>query len=537
MEEFCASIKALEASTSSSRGEATNYVLCSSRHYSFVNSAHHSHEGVELRLTDETFDEKSALVEGCLLVQYQALRSLCRASHKCMICMNGVDLHCHPRIIGLLQEFYDKLSRHDSLPFPSVGNSFGYGQETFEQEQMSGIGLQKYGFSNYNETGSFTPASIPLDCFPFVTIYNSGSLGNLESSLVHDISKWKSPPAKDRKSVRSQQFITRKGSRMFSLSTMKAIPSLSPSTVSGSSDGSHLFIIDLNLNDMRVYFHDSSCILATVTVPSSISSISVYGIECWDILGSIDGLLFSSFWSNLHVLEFIYGPASPNCASILNFRVRKGQGVSCPPQIEICIGVQHVCCNLSPDILAILIGYFSLPDWKSNSSEQPFTDNCGYGDACGDSNDILYKVEILDSILILPVEKNTHHSLLLGLQQLYCSFTTMRNLTDALRDIPHECVISTVGVDNTIQLVNVFGRGVSLLLLLLEDDRQLPLKLDEYTSLRSIPLIATLDADLWVRIPVEIKFCGGQSAIPTYIMMKFGICQVIAEGRMLLYIM
>lgn len=532
MEEFCACIKALEVSTSSSKNEATNYILCSSRDCSFVSSANQSHEDVELRLTNETFDGKHGLAEGCLLVQYQSLRSFCRVSHRYMVCMNGVDLHCHPGIIGLLQEFYDKLFRHDSLPFPSVGNSFGHGQETFGQEQMSGIRLQKYGFSNYCETGSFSSASIPLDRFPFVTIYNSGSLGTLENSLVRDISEWRSLHVKDREFVTSQPFISRKWSRIYSLSTMKSISSLSTSAVSESSDDSHPFVIDFNLNDIRVYFHDSSCVLATMTVPSSISSVFVHGFECWDILGSADGLLLSSSWSNLHVLEFIYGPASPNCASILNFRVRKGKGEQFPREIEICIGIQHVCCNLSSEVLSILIGYFSLPDWRSNSSKQPVADNHDYEDVSGNNNGISIKVEILDSILILPVENNTSDSLQLGLQQLYCSSVTLRNSTDALKDIPHECVISTVSVVETIQLVNVFGRGISLSLLLLEDDRRLPLKLDEYASLRNIPLIETLDADLWVRIPGEYKFHGGQSVVPSYIMMRTGICQVIAEGRM-----
>eukprot|EP00268_Persea_americana_P023609 TRINITY_DN23168_c0_g2_i2.p1 TRINITY_DN23168_c0_g2~~TRINITY_DN23168_c0_g2_i2.p1 ORF type:complete len:2954 (+),score=526.87 TRINITY_DN23168_c0_g2_i2:1710-10571(+) len=535
VEEFCACIKALEVSTSSSKVEGTNYILCSSRDCSFVSSANQSHEDVELRLTNETFGGKRGLAEGCLLLQYQSLRSFCRVSHRNMVCMNGVDLHCHPRIIGLLQEFYDKLSRHGSLPFPSVGNSFGHGQETFGQEQMSGIRLQKYGFSNYCETGSFSSASIPLDCFPFVTIYNSGSLGTLENSLVRDISEWRSLHVKDREFVRSQPFISRKRSRMFSLSTMKSISSLSTSAVSESSDDSHPFVIDFNLNDIQVYFHDSSCVLATMTVPSSISSVFVHGFECWDILGSTDGLLLSSSWSNLHVLEFIYGPASPNCASILNFLVRKGKGEQFPPEIEICIGIQRICCNLSSEVLSILISYFSLPDWKSSSSKQPVADNHDYEDVCGNNNGILIKVEILDSILILPVENNTSDSIQLGLQQLYCSSVTLRNSTDALKDIPHECVISTVSIFDTIQLVNVFGRGISLSLLLLEDDRRLPLKLDEYASLRNISLIETLDADLWVRIPGEYKFCGGQSVVPSYIMMRTGICQVIAEEDYFFY--
>ncbi|XP_058105015.1 uncharacterized protein LOC131248653 isoform X2 [Magnolia sinica] len=529
VEEYCLFVRTLEVSTCSLGAELGGHVLCSSRKSPAISSTHQYGETFEISIISETCDEKSASVEGSFLLHHQARRSIHRVCHEYTVGLNDIDLHFYPRVFGLLLEFYDRISGHDSSDGP-VDVSFVSNQEIKDQNMILEVELQRYGFSNYYETGSTSMASIPLDRFPFVTICNSDSLDRLDKSLVHGTSDWRRIfHVRDRCSVGSQKFSTRKKSKKFNLSSVKPIPGMDVSTICQSSNDTNTFVVDLNLNGIRAHLHDSSCILGTITLPVSNSSIFIHGSDCWDMLCSVEGLILSSPWSTPNVHDFVCGPALSNIFPILNIRVKKREGEALLPQVEICIGIQHVCCILSTEFLAMMIGYFSLPDWNLNGNEKHVTVNDEHGNISSKDIDLICKFEILDSTLILPLESNTHHSLRLGLQQLYCSFTPMSNSGNTLKDIPPECVIPTYKVVDRAHIVNVFGRGISLSLMLLKDDGQCLLKVDQDTGIRNIPLIASLDADLWIRIPCEAKCSGGESDIPTYFMIRVDICQFIAE--------
>ncbi|KAL6005779.1 hypothetical protein ACLOJK_006352 [Asimina triloba] len=532
VEEYLVCASTLKASAGSLSTE-TGYDLCSSKKSPSVSSIHQPEENFEFCIMGEAGNEKSASVVGFFLLHHQARRSTQRVNEY-TICLNDLDLHCYPRIVGLLVDFCDKISKNDSPDGP-VNASLQRSGETTNGKLTLETEFQKYGFSNYYEAGSSSVASIPLDHFPFVTICNSGSLLSLDKSLIHGIPDWRRLfHVRNRSSFRSQRFGAVKNPRKSNISAVRTILGTDVSLASNCLHDAEMFVVNLNINGIRVHFHDASCILGSLTIPIANSSIFSYGFDSWDILCSVEGLILSSSWLNSNARDFVWGQAFPDIFPVLNFRVKKGRCEALSPPVEVCIGIQHVCCILSSEFLAMLLGYFSLPDWNFNKIQKPAVEN----DKCEGNNHfedygIIYKIEILDSALVLPSESNTQHYLQLGLQQLYCSLIPMSNSTNALKDIPEECVVPTHKFVDTIDLFNIFGRDISLSLMLLEDGKRL-MKIDQDSGLRSISLIESLNADLWVRIPCEPKSSGGELSASTCLMMRVESCEVIAEEAYML---
>lgn len=143
----------------------------------------------------------------------------------------------------------------------------------------------------------------------------------------------------------------------------------------GSPDTSFLHLA-VNILSINVDFHDASCIVGSITLPAGKASVTSHSGSC-DVLCSVEGLrLFSSWWT-YKFQEFLWGPSQPNLSPILNIRVRRGVCQS-SSGLEISFGIQHVCCVVPPDHLAVLIGYVSLPDWSSTDNEHQFTENGGH---------------------------------------------------------------------------------------------------------------------------------------------------------------
>ncbi|XP_068635600.1 intermembrane lipid transfer protein VPS13 isoform X2 [Aristolochia californica] len=499
-------MKMLEVNASSSRGDSTSQVLCSYRN----SCPKRPFKDGELNIPSEASAENNSSADGCFLLHYQ--------SWKCAYSMslNNMDIHFYPRIIGLLIVFFGEISELSGASSScSVDKFSGLSLEIDEHGMMPRPVLQKYGFSNYYETGSNMLASIPVDSFPFVTICKC-SVADLDRSLILGPSGWrKNFNVKSRKTVRHKKCSVWKRSKMCDILLEKSV-------VAEVCHSSYLFSMDINVNDIRAHFHDSSCIVGSFTVPSASSLIFSKGPNCWDILASVEGLQFSSSWSTPYIRDIIWGPVRPDVAPILNLHIRKGKDELQTSRLEICISVQHVCCILSSDYLAILIGYFSLPDWKWDHDEPV------QGDNPGDNKMMpLYKFEILDSSIIIPLNGVTWYTLQLGLQQLCCSLVLKGKLTDALDGIPKECMILPEHVADRVHRINVFGDGVSLSLLFLDAGG----KLDQGTIVESVPLISELNADLWIRIPIMSKCSSGPACFPLSVMIRADVCQLIAEEK------
>ncbi|ONI15169.1 hypothetical protein PRUPE_3G028500 [Prunus persica] len=521
LEKFWICMEALRITTSHLTGESNSPILHSNGNQSST-SALHQH-GIGLSNRSDDFAKNIVNTEACFILQYESLRK--ESVHKkCRISLNNADVHCYPNVIRLLIAFFDKLSTygasdHGNLPSSST-------VDAANPEKVNGFGFQRFGFSNFIETGSSEHASIPLDHFPFVTICNSGSLGSLESSLLYASHEWREYFCLREGRMCCPQSNTKKVSENFQATPLESASVVEASDVDGSSaDTSSLFVIDITLCEIRVHFHDSSCIVGTITLPTSKSSVLI-SENCFDILCSTEGLVLTSSWYPQNLRQFLWGPSLPSLSPILNVRVSKEKCGPLSSRIEVSFGVQHVYCILPPEYLAVLIGYFSLPDWSSDSNEQPVIVGCEYTET-GNECSLVYKIEILDSTLILPMKSNEGHFLKTELQQLYCSFIDSSSLNNVLNDIPPECWVPAHKLSERNHCLNLFGRDLFLSFLSLKDDGRSYLKFDQDIEHVDIPLVAPLCADVWVKIPCENESSSSPSTI--CVMTRIKNCQLMAE--------
>ncbi|KAK0593757.1 hypothetical protein LWI29_035407 [Acer saccharum] len=236
-----------------------------------------------------------------------------------------------------------------------------------------------------------------------------------------------------------------------------------------------------------------------------------------DLLFSVEGLVLTSSWWTKTFHKFLWGPSLPNLSPILNLRVRKANVGSLSFQLEVSLGIQHVCCVLPPEYLAIIIGYFSLPDWGLNSSEQT------------DESAFVYKFEVLDSTLIVPVENDLHQLLKVEMQQFYCSYIPNCASNNILVNIPPEYMVPAHKVAKENNCLNLFGQGLILSFLLFKDDGCDCLMFDQDTGCGNVILIAPFSADVWVRIPSGSKSTCESSSASTCIMSSIHNCQLMAD--------
>ncbi|KAF5186003.1 putative Vacuolar protein sorting-associated protein, partial [Thalictrum thalictroides] len=518
---FC--VKTLKISTS--RGENGIHTLCSSRNLCSTYATHQSDTDVGIDFSSDRFGEINGSSDGCFLLLYypQAV-----GYQKYSIYLTDLDLHIYPNIVGLLCKFFDQLSGNGTISSArSCKNSVVSHTEIKHTFKKSSLEHQKFGFSNIYEDGSTASEGIPLDYFPFVTMPYSSTRGSLNLSLIHAIPEWsKHFIVRDRKCVRNPVLSNRKRFGMCSPPNMKHLPHIDLFPATERSYDDDLCVIDLNLNGIKLYFHDTSCTLGTITLPLCKSSLIVQGTRYLDMLFSIDGLLLCSPWAAQDFGEFLWGRSLKNLSPILNIRVRKNNGGTENQSLEISFGVQHVCCVLPSEFLSILIGYFSLPDWSPYGYEKVGAESLAEkdNDKCG----IIWKVEILDSTLILPVECNKGRSLHLALQQLYFSFATVNQKDDAMKDIPLCCIIPAEKLGHSNHILNIFGQGLCLSLALLNDEEKISAKLDQDSDLANISLLLPLDIDLWIRIPCDSNPFGGVAS-STCIMTIINSCHVVAE--------
>ncbi|KAK8498349.1 hypothetical protein V6N12_032902 [Hibiscus sabdariffa] len=514
------SLKAMEV-TAHMNGEKNNKVLCS---FGDLYPSNTASQDMAIKLGDasDKLCDENKTTETLLRLYYEAIGSIDFTSHKLTIYLNDADLHCYPCIFGLLVGFYDRIC--SSSAFIGAENTSGPTFEATSTKDLPGFQFQRFGFSNYSEMGSSDHTSISMDCFPFVTIHNSGSLDSLESSLRFSILDWrKSFNLRDNKS-RSPNCSLKKGSHLFHSSPLNSKVGMVAFPVSGSSPDASLYDIGINLSGFKLHFHDSSCIVGTITLPTSKSSLSIYD-DCMDLVSSSEGVILTSLcWTN-NFHDFLWGPSLPDLSPILNICVKKRNFGSRSSQLEVSFGIQHTCCVLPSDYLAILIGYFSLHDWSSNSSMQSISKNVECMDNQSE-NSVIYKFEILESTLIMPIESDDHQFLRTDIPQLYGSFMKHCVLSEVLKDIPPECVVPENKIARSNNCLNIFGRDLSLSLLLFKDDR---IPFIPGTKPKSFPLMAPFSADFWIRIPSELESLSAKSSDYTCIMSRIGVCHFFID--------
>ncbi|KAI7990467.1 putative vacuolar protein sorting-associated protein 13C [Camellia lanceoleosa] len=523
LQECWISMKAFKIITYSLEGDKDGQILCSSGNPFSVQYVQQQDRDVEHSNQRENCCDKSTSADGCIRLHYEECRNLNIIFHKYAVCLSDVELHCYPYIVRLLVEFSDKIIQYGTSH--AVENSFSTSMNGENSIANPCFGFEKFGSSNFSETGSSEWANIPLDCFPFVTIYNFGCLSDLESSLIRTIPEWRKILKLRERKDGSPKFSVR-GSKMSRALPLKSGIGKDAVTMSQNLVGSDV-LVDLNLNRIRIHFHDCSCIIGTIFLPTSKSSLSIRG-DCLDMLCSTEGLSLCSSWWTHNIHDFLWGPLLTNLPPILNVRVRKQKDGPLKSQIEISFSIQHVSCILPPDFVAIMIGYFELPDWCSKGNERLVMENLRYRGSEQDSV-ITYKFEILDSTLFTPVEGDDHKFLKLEIPQSYCSFIHNSCSNIVLKDIPPECLVAANKIAERNHCLNVFVRDLSLSLLLLNDDEFDSSVVDQNSGHGYMTFIAQFSANVWVRIPYINDSSCVSSLASTCVMARVDNCQLIAK--------
>ncbi|KAJ8775429.1 hypothetical protein K2173_023194 [Erythroxylum novogranatense] len=491
-QEFCLCTKALKVFTSPLNGESDSQILCLSGNQ--FDSTSVDQEGFD-------FNDECKTTESCFCLNYGARQGF----QECTIGLNNTEIHCNPLIFGLLFGFYRRITS-SAASFISDDSFSGLAVKC--QNTRPGFRFNKFGFSNFFDTSSSDLAGISLDCYPFLTIINTGSIGNLECSLRYASQDWR----KLLKLRNEDPNCPKQSSEKECKSSFDAnsVP------VSGSFWDSNVFNIDFNFSEVSLHFHDCSSVIGSVSLPSSKSSIVLYE-DTLDLLFSTEGLILTSPQWTKNFGEFLWGPSLSYLPPVINVRIRKGSAFSLTSELEVSIGIQHVYCVLPPEYLAIIIGYFSLPAWSLDLSEQAMNEvHSGIETERG--TQIVYKFEILDCCLILPVEQDDHHFLKVELPQLYASFVQNCASDGVLNDIPPQYMVSWRNVAKTAHCLNLFGRDLVLSLMLGEDDES-----------GNTTLIAPLSADVWIRVPCESECSSTSFSNFTSIMSRISKCQLIAD--------
>ncbi|KAF5748859.1 putative vacuolar protein sorting-associated protein 13B-like isoform X3 [Tripterygium wilfordii] len=510
-------VKGLKIAACPLRSELGSQTLFLSGNQLASSSIHGKYMGVGLGDQTDDFVDRNACGEACFLLHYEAPKMAGLGSHKLTVCLNDSDLHCYPYIFRLLNGFFIRLYSNGAT---CAGEKSQITVDTEKSKTVPGFNFERFGFSNFFETGSSDSSTIPLSSYPFVSIRNSGSLSSLDSSLLYSIYDWRKLFSMRESKVRSPKCTSKKESKSAHASPLKSTSNMFVVPASGSFGDANI-CIDINLSGIKVHFHDSSCIVGTIVLPATKSSV-LFNDDSMDLLCSVEGLILTTSWWTKNFHEFLWGPSLPNLSPILNVRVKKGNAQSSSSQLEINISIQHVCCILPPEYLAIIIGYFSLPDW---SAEQHVKEM--HGQTSTENRSVaMYKFEILDSTLMLPVESHDGQFVKIEMKHMYCSFIDTCLSKDLLFDIPSENMVPLTKISEQSHCLNIFGQDLFVSLLVFERNGYDCFIFDKC---RNVTLFAPLSADVWVRIPCENESLRGSSSVATCIMLKVYNVQLIAD--------
>ncbi|KNA24149.1 hypothetical protein SOVF_018610 isoform A, partial [Spinacia oleracea] len=444
---------------------------------------------------------------GCFLLHYVVDRSGHLNHNNCSLFLRNIEFHCYPNIVQLLVGFYDKLMVYHG--FGVVDNSF---YQKLKPKNVPTFNFQRFGVSNFCENGFAEWSSIPLDQFPFVAIRNSGCLRNLDSTII--VPEWTNLKVreKDTGNLDSKKNLK---------TTLVKVPEPGYNCLNSSN-----FSMQLDIANVSIHFHDSSCVLASIALPVGKASV-ISNSDQFDVLSSVEGLTLFSEWWTCNFQEFLWGPSHPSRFPVLNVRIRRRSAHHTTSDLEISFGIQHVCCVIPPEYLAILIGYFSLPDWRPNDSEHQSTEKIEHVDS-ENNGSIVYKFEIIESNIISPVESNEKLYLKLDVQQLYCSFIDNDALEKASIAIFSEFSIQEEKLAYRAHSLNIFGRDLHLSLVTLKDFVSGVSISDKIPEHESCTLVQSFGIDFWLRLS-ENGSSGAASQSPIFILTKIAHCEIAAE--------
>ncbi|XP_057796881.1 intermembrane lipid transfer protein VPS13 isoform X2 [Salvia miltiorrhiza] len=456
------------------------------------------------------FEDETSLAAQCIFLHFEAVRNTPWILQKYTLCASDFEIHCYPFIVQKLVGFFDEIALYGESNFD--GKKYNVEDEN---SAVYDFELEKHSFAN--GIGLNESANTPLDHIPLTTFVDGKSFCNLEN-LVDDMRLKFSETL----NLRDQKFRPSK----VSLPDRTMVFSTPPKNSNLDSDSSmrnfinrDSVLVNLNLGSITMHFHDSSCIIGTIVVPLAKSVITI-SKDMLDIVCSTEGVFLSTSWWPKITNEFLWGPLSSNLSPILTISLKKKNTPLQNSHSELSFYVQHVSCMLPPDFLAMLIGYFSLPDWSPYELVLP-TDTMDIQDS------ITFSFEIVDCSVITPAEDDFCRLLQIDIKQLSVAFSENSDRSSLTKNIPSSCCISAGKFSDRNQCLDFFGCDLSLSVLLLAKDVVNPLD-----RCQKHVLVSSLTADVWVRIPY---FSGSDSAsYPVCIMALVSDCLIdIEEERTL----
>uniref|UniRef100_A0A0E0AQ59 Uncharacterized protein n=1 Tax=Oryza glumipatula TaxID=40148 RepID=A0A0E0AQ59_9ORYZ len=411
---------------------------------------------------------ESSTSDACLKLHYRTLKYEDQMHHVYQLNLNDVDLHLIPSVFGQIRRFLKSLD----AAYPD-GTNVVLSELDLGSMKLGSANTKfpKFALSSFCGVDGTLFAGIPVDHFPFVRMdFISGHQASGGSS-----SKSKCNGTSDLNCYCAQG--------PASNSLCKTKHSNCSSNSSQNSMNASLTVLDLSLVSVRVHFHESCGILATLSVPESIAALSLSDASSWDLLLSAKDIMLSSSWTSPSVHELLWGRSSHGNANILNIRIKKDFPAL---STEVCIGIQNVCCVLPSKLLAMFIGFFLLDDWTSLPEEYHSVEN---------------------------------HNL----------ESSGESLDKFANCIPKEFFSSECMVSSRVDIISLCAVKASISLLFPDDQANFILKLDENMPRRIQSLVEKLDAGIWIQIPCIELSCSEQSSLPTFIMSKISKCNLIAE--------
>uniref|UniRef100_A0A7N0U003 Vacuolar protein sorting-associated protein 13 VPS13 adaptor binding domain-containing protein n=1 Tax=Kalanchoe fedtschenkoi TaxID=63787 RepID=A0A7N0U003_KALFE len=458
-------------------------------------NAHANEKVVELPCQMDASARSPA--DGSFCICYETVNADKSAHYRCKLYLKDAELHVEPYFYGQLAICFKRIN----------AMCISYAKEVASRtSMMDNKPIKSFHYMTKNAddpesvlSGQLDISNCPLDRFPLSILRNLSMLATSESLLSCSDSV--------QNKISNMGFVSK---NIDALSFMGG-----------------LYVLNINLSGMQIHVHDSSSVIVTATIPYSVSSVCIQN-NVVDVICSIDALSISSSWWTSRLQNDLWGPLSSTVSPVLKIRFRTSE-FGQVSKTDICISVQNVSAVLPTELLAVMIGYFTLSDWNAGSNVEFLNEDQDKMEAIWF---FTYNIEILDSSLIIPVESAENQYLKLDIPMMHCRFIPLLVLADPLENIPSECSVKIDKAAESNYSLNLFGRHLSLSYILLQDlssCRSLPKEM-KWPS--KVSLISPFCADVWVLIPHHYtSSCAFDSGYGNLcVMARVLECKILVEG-------
>ncbi|XP_059074534.1 uncharacterized protein LOC131074913 isoform X2 [Cryptomeria japonica] len=435
------------------------------------------------------------------------------------IYLNNLVYEFHPMVFGRLHRFFSLISKElssfvintvENIPMQEVRKTERVGSKIkYPNSDMPSIRLGKFS----------DPLEHLFEHFPFVSFQHAGISEGPDKAGLTDPSSHIEYVSAFHKSgeleYTSAYTAFSRMNRTVNLGTTDVMDICADFDKTDSC-GKYDFHVELEVNSSDIHFCDSSCILATVQICKSKTSIFLSEeTGSFDLMGCFEDIKFSSPWAPSLYGDILWGPLVHRPYPILNIRLCKNVPITGYPKLELSVSIQHVRCILPSDFLAMIIGYFT-SDWETKlENDGNLLERKEDSELESTEMHFLYKVEFVDSVIILPVETTCNESLEIILPQLFFSYLPSdTNPTDG-GNMHNDCVSAPYYDALRLDSIDIAGSQLSMSFCSMNIGEQEMQRNDECHVNLDFPLIEGLDATLSMRIPCEAQGSCEPTVTPT----------------------